>query len=78
VAVVFPLLRKFSQAEIAGIARAEAQRREWEWSEPERLIAGPFSYRVFPASYSGGPWSGPWVVVSSISGRVKTAGFAPR
>jgi hypothetical protein len=75
---VFPLVQKYSEAQVAAIARAEANRRNWQWSEPEQLVAAPFSYRVFPASYSGGPWSGPWVVVSSISGRVRSAGFAPR
>jgi hypothetical protein len=78
-AVVFPLLvRKYSHAEVATIARAEADRRGWQWLEPETFVAGPFSYRVFPASYSGGPWSGPWILVSSVSGRVKASGFAPR
>ena len=75
---MFPLVRKYSEADAAAIARSEAERREWDWSEPARVFRLPLSYRVFPASYSGGPWTGPWVVVSSVSGRVKSAGFAPR
>jgi hypothetical protein len=74
---VFPLVRKYSQAEVAAIARCEADRRAWQWSGPERFVAGPFSYRVFPASYSGGPWSGPWVLVSSVWSR-EGVGIRPK
>ena len=46
--------------------------------EPEKVLPGFLSYAVFPAGYSGGRWAGPVVIVSSISGQVKSAGIARR
>ena len=75
---MFPVVRKCSRDDAAAVARAEAERREWQWSEPEKVLPGFLSYAVFPAGYSGGRWAGPVVIVSSISGQVKSAGIARR
>ena len=39
------------------VERERAERREWQWSQPERFVVGPLSYRVFPARFDYG-WSG--------------------
>jgi hypothetical protein len=75
--VVVPIVRRCSQEQALAVARAEAKRRGWDWREPA-VLEHLLSYRIFPSGYSGGPWTGPMVVVSAWSGRVIQAVIAPR
>jgi len=74
---VVPIVQRCSRDHTLDVARAEAECRGWDWRELA-VLEQLLSYRIFPSGYTGGPWTGPMIVVSAWSGRVRQAGIAPR